>query len=111
MTTRTDTLRRLLAPLLATLLVASSVAVPVMDADGPGNGPVVESEHDAGSCVVGHDHTVCSQAGANRPLPTAERSILAPRLALRSVRETPVRATADRLGSTGHRSRAPPLRT
>ena len=31
---------------------------------------VLESEHSAATCTVGHDHSICIQAGANRTLTT-----------------------------------------
>lgn len=109
MTAGTDTLRRLLASALVTIFVALSVAVPVMDARGYGSGPVIESEHDASACVVGHDHTICSQARAGRALPTLGYEPHPPGLALWTVRRAPVRAVRDRLPLPGPHSRAPPL--
>jgi hypothetical protein len=51
-------------------MVCLSVAVPMLDkAEGMGL-PVVESEHNASTCVQGHDHTVCTQYGASRHAPS-----------------------------------------
>ncbi|MGD2069872.1 MAG: hypothetical protein PVI57_14470 [Gemmatimonadota bacterium] len=109
MTAGTDRLRRLLASILVTILVTLSVAVPAMDGRDYGSGPVFESEHDASACVVGHDHTICTQAGAGRALPTLGYQPHAPRLAVWTVRRAPVRAVRHRLPLPGPRSRAPPL--
>lgn len=67
-TNRPLTVQRVLAPVLATLLMVLSVAVPVLDAGEKGRGPVVESEHNPSTCVRGHDHTICTQLGASRGL-------------------------------------------
>lgn len=71
-TDRQDTARRLLASAITALLVVLSVAVPMLDAHRAGRGPVVESEHNPSTCVVGHDHTVCAQFGNNRALRAEE---------------------------------------
>ena len=64
-TKRPLTVQRVLAPVLATLLMVLSVAVPVLDAGEKGPGAVVESEHNPSTCVRGHDHTICTQLGAS----------------------------------------------
>ena len=99
-------LRRTVAPVLATVMLVLSVAVPMLDRD-PSATPVLESHHVA-SCVMGHDHTICVQASASRAHPTHEvRPPLAEIL------------LAERLGdvanglhglatSTGYSPRAPP---
>jgi hypothetical protein len=56
---------------LAALLVALSVAVPMLDRADAGSGPVVEGEHHPGTCPPAHDHTVCTQFGGNLPLVSA----------------------------------------
>lgn len=54
------------ALVLPLLLVASSVVVPTLDRDLFGTFPVLEAEHHPSTCVVGHDHTICQQAGGGR---------------------------------------------
>ena len=63
-----QTLRRRFAPLVGVLMLASSIAGPVLDGSDRAHGPVLESEHSASSCVVAHDHTVCTQVSSNRVL-------------------------------------------
>jgi hypothetical protein len=58
-------IRRVLAPTLAALCFASTVVAPLLDADDQGHGSVLESKHDASTCLRGHDHTICTQVGAN----------------------------------------------
>lgn len=61
---------RLTASLTLALLTALSVAVPMLDAGDGFQGPGIEAEHHASTCVVVHHHTICTQAGANRALTT-----------------------------------------
>ena len=63
-------LRRVLTPCLATFSLWAGLAVPIMDADGWSHGAVVESAHDPGVCVRGHDHTICTQVVVSRAAPT-----------------------------------------
>ena len=49
------------------LMVALSVAVPLMDGSDSFAGPTVEAEHHGSACVL-HDHTLCTQVGANLSL-------------------------------------------
>lgn len=80
---RWDGIRRVAASLTSALILALSVAVPMLDAGQGLRGHVLESEHHGASCVV-HDHTVCTQFGANLPLagspPNARRPITEIRL-------------------------------
>jgi hypothetical protein len=59
------TVRRVVGAPLATLLLALSVAVPVLERIDLSLEPVAESAHDPGACTPSHDHTVCTQVGAN----------------------------------------------
>jgi hypothetical protein len=64
-----DSTRRRVAPVLAALLVVLSVLVPLLDRGEAVGRAALESEHDAATCVRGHDHTVCAQFGANHTIP------------------------------------------
>ena len=59
-------MKRVVASTVATVLVALSVCVPLLDRDERARGPVLESEHSAATCVQGHDHSVCTQFSVNR---------------------------------------------
>ena len=50
---------------LATLMLLLSVAVPLVERADFIAETVVESEHDPANCPTPHDHTVCTQVGAN----------------------------------------------
>ncbi len=58
-------IRRVFATLLATLTLVLSVAIPLLERADLSLNPVAESEHDPGSCAPAHDHTICTQVGAN----------------------------------------------
>lgn len=109
MRTHTRGIRRLLSPLLATVMLTLSVAVPVLDTDRASFAPVLESEHAPGQCVVGHDHTLCAQVAASRPLPASERRLPLPALRVADPVDTLREALHQRLTTTGHSPRAPPL--
>lgn len=101
--------RRILAPLLGGLLLVTSVAVPLLDRTASGPAAALETEHHAATCVRGHDHTICTQVGANLPVmdgghprPPGER--LRRFLAVPAIAHAPTRSEAD-----PNPSRAPPL--
>lgn len=50
---------------MATLTLALSVAVPLLERADLSLDPVAESAHEPGTCAKGHDHTICTQVGAN----------------------------------------------
>jgi len=86
-----------------------SVAVPVLDGAERTHGPVLESKHNASTCVLGHDHSVCTQLSSNRVL-SAERPRHAPDTG--GTLELPTHELQDAPPATvplTHRSRAPPL--
>lgn len=58
-------IRRVFATLLATLTLVLSVAIPLLERADLSLDPVAESQHDPGSCAPAHDHTICTQVGAN----------------------------------------------
>lgn len=55
--------------LLAALLSAGAVAVPLLDAAPTDHRPRVEASHDPSRCEVGHDHLACQllSGGATAP--------------------------------------------
>jgi len=90
-------------------MLSLSVAVPVLERADLVHEPVAESQHAPGSCPSAHDHTVCTQVGANLSATTPGdepglteilSAISSPVVALR-VAQSPL--------PEGHPSRAPPL--
>ena len=91
------------------LMLTLSVAIPTLERSELANGPVAESEHDPGACPTGHDHTICTQVGANLAAPASgqERELAFALLPAGMPSWTP--AIASGALSEGHPSRAPPL--
>lgn len=51
-------------------MLTLSVAVPVLEQGSLFHHPVAESQHSPGECPSGHDHTICTQVGANLAIDT-----------------------------------------
>ncbi len=106
---RRDPVRVGLATALSLLMLTMSVAVPVLERGSLLDHPVVEREHDPGECPSSHDHTVCTQVGANLAF---ESDAVESPLARGSVAVSPVRGARVLHAARAHRansSRAPPL--
>lgn len=106
---RRNPFRTGLATGISVLMLALSVAVPVLEQSELFAHPVAEAEHNPGECPSGHDHTVCTQVGANlafegRAVDSPEASG-ATSVARRGDDGLPV----VRIWNPGTRSRAPPL--
>jgi hypothetical protein len=95
---------------LATSLVilSLSVGIPMLERADLTNTPVAESTHSPVDCPRGHDHTVCTQVGANLSIVVAGHAIplAAPEFA--AAPPTLGLETAAAGFDPGHRSRAPP---
>jgi len=94
---------------ISLLMLAMSLAVPVLERAEMVDGPVAESEHDPTACPTAHDHRICTQVGANF---SAASRVQKHRLAyavlpVATRPETPRGASVAL--SEGHPSRAPPL--
>ena len=101
-------IRQVFGTCLSALIVALSVAVPVMGRGDLSRGNAVESQHDPVNCAPAHNHTLCTQVGANHAL-TSRQDL---RVGVAPFVGSPV---AGELHSafvpvmvTGHRTRAPP---
>ena len=91
------------------LMLTLSLAVPVLERSELVAEPVFESQHDPATCPTAHDHTICTQMGANLSAPSrAQEHRLAHAIVPPATpSETPTVVSA--AFSEGHRSRAPPL--
>ncbi|GMV07178.1 MAG: hypothetical protein AMXMBFR53_34530 [Gemmatimonadota bacterium] len=101
-------IRRALGGPMSALVVMLSAAVPMLDVADLRTGTTVESQHDPASCAPSHDHTVCTQVGANHALagraPVRTPATFAhARVPLRTLRSVLGPVLAD-----GHPTRAPP---
>lgn len=105
---RERTVRQVLGTCLWALLVALSVAVPVLERADLGRGTAFESQHDPATCSPGHNHTLCTQVGASHALPSRQDMRVGTSPFVRG-------RVADHLASVfvtafadGHPTRAPP---
>lgn len=106
---RRDSIRRGISVGISVLMLTLSVAVPVLERGSVFDHPIAEREHNPGDCPSGHDHTVCTQVGANLSL---EAASVQTALGTTVVSVSPI--AAKRVFATGpvdgdRHSRAPPL--
>lgn len=106
---RRDPFRTILSAGIALLMLTLGMAVPVLEQDSIFHRPVVESEHNPGECPSGHDHTICTQVGANLAIDAdhAERPIASAVVDLSVLARE--RALTPRSLDEANPSRAPPL--
>lgn len=102
-------IRRSLALVLTGVLLATSVAVPLLDSDAGSPTPAVETEHHRGTCGVAHDHQICVLAGASQWLDAGDGYRPPDRIEIHRI-PAPVAAgpPLSRAFSL-HHSRAPPV--
>ena len=106
---RSDPIRRGISVGISMLVLTLSVAVPVLERGSVFDHPIVEREHNPGDCPSGHDHTVCTQVGANLSL---EAAPVQTALGSAVVSVSPIaakRVFATGPGNGSLHSRAPPL--
>ncbi len=100
--------RRAVAAPLTALLLTLSVAVPLVERADLGHTPVVESEHQPGSCPTPHDHTVCTQVGANHAAPGSHAAERPVEVVRRAAATTDAEEARDARSSLTRSARAPP---
>lgn len=89
-------------------MLVLSVAVPLLERMDLPQRPHWELPHDAAGCMGGHDHTICTQVGANLTLPSSPAIAPTSSGFLKSPsRVAPVSLDRSAL-SDGHPTRAPP---
>ncbi|MDH3205217.1 MAG: hypothetical protein OEO79_01315 [Gemmatimonadota bacterium] len=100
---------KILSAGLAALVLALSVAVPLLERGEFVDQAAIESAHDPGRCGHAHDHRICSQVGANLSLVAAFFESRAAHAVVRSSR--PAQPRSDILDTLleGPPPRAPPL--
>ncbi len=98
-------IRQVVSAPVALVLLALGVAAPAMERADLSRAPVVESEHEPGSCPAPHDHRICTQVSANpaAPGPVRRTASGAP---VRVVRST----EGDRRAPAGRPLRSTPAR-
>lgn len=109
MEARGKVIRRAVSVWLAALLLALSAAVPVLERAEFAHEPAIESEHDPAHCPPAHDHTVCTQVGANLSLPAAPTLVDHTQEVVSVSAPIEAPASVHSVFAYGHPSRAPPV--
>lgn len=66
-------IRRSVSAPVTLVLLTLGVATSAMERADLSRAPVMESEHEPGSCPAPHDHRICTQVSANHAAPGADR--------------------------------------
>jgi hypothetical protein len=104
-----DLLRQSVSVGIAVLMLGVTVAVPMLERGEMADRPVAESSHAPGTCPRAHDHSVCTQVGANVSAPSdaPEQRVTPALLASWTPGAAPLVRTST--FDDGHPTRAPPL--
>ena len=102
-------IRKTVSVWLSTLLLTLSVAVPALERAEFAHEPAIESEHDPAHCPPAHDHTVCTQVGANLSVTVAPTLIDHTQEVFRVSAPIEAPVSVHSVFAYGHPSRAPPL--
>ena len=106
---RDNALRKALAAWLPALLVILSVAVPALERDEIATETAVESEHTPGTCPTAHDHTVCTQVGANLSVVSASTTASHDHAIVLTAAPAEAPQASRSVLLDGHPTRGPPL--
>ena len=103
-------IRRAFGVPLAVLMLAPSVAIPILDRTEFEHYLALERPgHDRSACPPGHDHSLCLQVRANPPVPTASTACLRPAEVVSFVEPQEALAVSPRPTRATHHPRAPPF--
>jgi hypothetical protein len=104
-----DLLRQSVSVGISVLMLGLTVAVPMLERGELADRPVAESSHAPGTCPTAHDHTVCTQVGANASAPSdaPEQRVTPVLLASWTPDSAPL--VRESTFGDGHPTRAPPL--
>lgn len=92
----------------ALLMLALSVAVPLIERADVVTAPVAESEHNPATCPPAHDHTVCTQMGSNLAAPAPAHEHRLAKVVLHASTPADAASVVPSAFPEGHPSRAPP---
>ncbi|MCG6956621.1 MAG: hypothetical protein LJF04_11595 [Gemmatimonadetes bacterium] len=103
-------IRRAFGVPLAVLMLAPSVAIPILDrAELEHHLALERPGHDPSTCPPGHDHNLCLQVRANHPVPTVGTEWLRPAEVVSFVEPPEASAVSPRPTRATHHPRAPPF--
>ena len=102
-------MRKTVSVWLSALLLTLSIAVPALERAEFVHESVIESAHDPAHCPPTHDHTVCTQVGANLSVAAAPTLVDHTQEVFRVAAPVEAPASVHSIFAYGHPSRAPPL--
>jgi hypothetical protein len=105
---KSDSMRKALSATLSVLMLTLSTAVPLLDRAEVTEHTVIESGHDPATCPRGHDHTICTQVGANLSAVAARTERTPTRIAVTAAPPNEPPPSHRSVYSEGYPSRAPP---
>jgi len=100
--------RKTVSVCLTALLLLLSVAVPALERAEFAHEPAVESEHNPAHCPTAHDHTVCTQVGANLSAVATPTLVDHSQAVVRVNAPTEAPVSVHSVFADGYPSRAPP---
>lgn len=106
---RNNVIRKALAAWLPALLIVLSVTVPMIDLGDFAHEVAVESEHNSATCPTPHDHTICTQVGANLAIVSGSTVVDHTHTVMRALAPIQAPGSVHSVFLDGHPSRAPPL--
>lgn len=109
METKGEVIRKTVSVWLSALLFTLSIAVPALERAEFAHESAIESEHDPAHCPPAHDHTVCTQVGANLSLAAAPTLVDHTQVIFGVAAPVEAPASVHSVFAYGHPSRAPPL--
>lgn len=101
--------RRAFAAWLSVLVLVLSAVVPILERADLDHHERWESEHAPGACTPAHDHTICTQVGANLSLPSRGTAYHPTLRVVSGSRGQGVAWAFRRAPHEGHPTRAPPI--
>ena len=100
--------RKTVSVCLTALLSLLSVAVPALERAEFAHESAVESEHNPAHCPTAHDHTVCTQVGANLSAASTPALVDHSQAVFRVNAPTEAPVSVHSVFADGYPSRAPP---
>jgi len=109
MEARGEVIRKSGSVWLSALLLTLSIAVPALERAEFAHESAIESEHNPAHCPPAHDHTVCTQVGANLSLAAGTTLVDHTQEIFGVAAPVEAPASVHSVFTYGHPSRAPPL--
>ena len=101
--------RKLISVSLTATMLTIWISVPLLEQVDLVHEPIVESEHSPSTCPPAHDHTVCTQVGANLATLSGGVEKKQPDILIRVPDSFEINVFVQSAFTRGHPARGPPL--